>query len=504
MASTAFALIAAGLPFPDNAASAAPAPILGASSAKHELALPVDAQPGAVVFRPVRDPDLLYGAASTPDVATVDAAAARYRDSNVGISVLPPRGWVVAPLTSLDQTTDDQAFEVARFQMRIGDAALYAQPIAVTSGLLNDAKAILSIALAREGSDLAAVDPSALGPDGNVRLHGGSAIDGESSYEGVTTVSRVLVTTSSHRVALIRAYVPSADRDALGPQITAAIASVTLDRDGPSGPKYVAPEPPAPPEPQAVEQSVATPPDPSAEIRGEILARAGLMLGTPYVWGGNSPGHGMDCSAYVSAAWGVARYTTNSIWDVAVPVAKADLLPGDAMDLETWRDPDGYGHIRLFDAWADAAHTLAWVYEETPPRAIHRVIAYDDSYQPMRLSGLSDVGAAPLIPAPAPQPVPHFDPGSGWKNAGSAPSHRVRQPQDGHPWWWQWWESHKGQLPPGTKPPATKAPLHSTPPKPTPHPTPAHQRSTPRPKPTARPRPAPRPSAPPSADQDGD
>ena len=41
-------------------------------------------------------------------------------------------------------------------------------------------------------------------------------------------------------------------------------------------------------------------------------------------------------------------------------------------------DPEGYGHIRMFEAWANEAHTLVWVYEETPPRAVHRVVVYDD------------------------------------------------------------------------------------------------------------------------------
>jgi hypothetical protein len=189
----------------------------------------------------------------------------------------------------------------------------------------------------------------------------------------------------------------------------APIDSLRADPKGPNAP--AAPPPPAPVvEEPAPEEPAAAPPDPSLVARQVILDRAASMLSTPYVWGGNTPGRGMDCSAYVSAAWGVARYTTESIGWVSFAIAKSDLRSGDAMNLTMGRDPQGYGHIRLFEAWANEAHTLVWVYEETPPRAVHRVIVYDDRYQPIRLSGLSNAGQAPLVPAPAPAPAPQLMP----------------------------------------------------------------------------------------------
>jgi hypothetical protein len=106
----------------------------------------------------------------------------------------------------------------------------------------------------------------------------------------------------------------------------------------------------------------------------------------------------MDCSAYVSRAWGVDRYTTESIWQVASAIAKNDLRPGDALNLTIGRDPHRLGHIRIFEAWANAEHSIMWVFEETPPRAVHRVIVYDDRYQPIRLAGLSAAGVARVIP----------------------------------------------------------------------------------------------------------
>ncbi|MGH2471315.1 MAG: hypothetical protein ACRDG6_02790, partial [Candidatus Limnocylindria bacterium] len=100
----------------------------------------------------------------------------------------------------------------------------------------------------------------------------------------------------------------------------------------------------------------------------------------------------------------VDRYSTDSIWNVSFAITKDKLLPGDAVNLTTGRDPKRLGHIRLFEAWANAAHTVMWVYEETPPRSVHRVVVYDERYQPIRLSGLSGTGVALIVPGtPAPE-----------------------------------------------------------------------------------------------------
>src|SRR5207253_181338 len=97
-----------------------------------------------------------------------------------------------------------------------------------------------------------------------------------------------------------------------GPNAPAAPAPPEIVRQGPAAP--------APAEPQSK--------DPSLALRQTILDRAAAMLSTPYVWGGNTVGRGMDCSAYVSAAWGVARYTTESIGWVSFPIAKEELRSG--------------------------------------------------------------------------------------------------------------------------------------------------------------------------------
>ena len=123
--------------------------------------------------------------------------------------------------------------------------------------------------------------------------------------------------------------------------------------------------------------------------RREIIANAQQCMGVPYVWGGTTSA-GLDCSAFVSKAWGVSRHTTDNLAEIARRIDKNELQQGDALNLTTGRDSDGAGHVRLFDRWANAEKTQMWVYEETPPRAVHHVINWDPSYQPMRRLNVTD------------------------------------------------------------------------------------------------------------------
>jgi hypothetical protein len=128
---------------------------------------------------------------------------------------------------------------------------------------------------------------------------------------------------------------------------------------------------------------------PPATSRSDIVKNAEQLMNVPYVWGGTSSG-GMDCSAFVSKAWGVSRHTTDNLSAVSHPISRDELKAGDALNLTTGNDSDGTGHVRLFDHWADAAHTRMYVYEETPPRSVHHVINWDPRYQPMRRNNLLD------------------------------------------------------------------------------------------------------------------
>jgi hypothetical protein len=364
---------------------------------------------------PVRAAPLVGSAAQPP-------APPGFTDEAAKVSFDPPPGWVREPAQALNPQSDppDPAQELARFQLRLGDASLYAFPVPLTSALVRDAGAVITVGVARAGGDLIDldVDPRAdriaASPVGGFFL-----IDEERTYEGLHVFTRYFVARATDRRLVVRAVTAEEDWAALAQTVRASIDSVRADPTGGNAP--AAPPPPAPLiEKPAPDLPAAPPPDPSLVIRQSILDKATAMLSTPYVWGGNTANRGMDCSAFVSAAWGVARYTTESILWVSAPIAKSELRPGDAMNLQIGRDPEGFGHIRLFEAWANEAHTLVWVYEETPPRAVHRVVVYDDRYQPIRLAGLSNSGVAPLVPAPAPAPEQQLVPSQQRTGGGGA------------------------------------------------------------------------------------
>ena len=151
-------------------------------------------------------------------------------------------------------------------------------------------------------------------------------------------------------------------------------------------------KPPAPPTPRLAETSHApmlVGGGPAPISRAEILSNAQALMNVPYVWGGTTSS-GLDCSAFVSKVWGVARQTTETLASVAHPIAKDELQPGDALNLTMAKDPDGDGHVRLFDRWANPEHTRMYVYEETPPRSVHHEISWDPKYQPMRRNNVID------------------------------------------------------------------------------------------------------------------
>jgi hypothetical protein len=336
-----------------------------------------------------------------PDVLRVDMSLPQvFTDRDTRVSFMPPVGWVRGPASALNPVSDppEPVFEIVRYQLRLADPKLYAAPIPITSGLVEDAGAVISVGLARVDSGLVGMDARVRGERETGAAPGFVTLDDEAVYEGVHIFSRYFFSRPGDRVVVIRAAAAESDWNVLADKIMSTVASLRADPLGANAP--AAPPPPPPP--------VAEPaPDATAHIRQRILSRAATLLGLRYVWGGNSTANGMDCSAYVSWTWSVGRYTTDSIWQVSFPITKGELRPGDAMNLTIGRDPRRTGHIRIFEAWANAEHTLVWVYEETPPRLVHRVTVYDDRYQPIRLAGLSSAGELRVIPGtPAPTATP--------------------------------------------------------------------------------------------------
>jgi cell wall-associated NlpC family hydrolase len=90
---------------------------------------------------------------------------------------------------------------------------------------------------------------------------------------------------------------------------------------------------------------------------GGVVGIAMSQLGTPYVWGGASPG-GFDCSGLVMWAYaqvGVSLpHSTYADYAMGVPVSRDQLEPGDLVFF------DGVGHVGIYiggDEFIHAPHT---------------------------------------------------------------------------------------------------------------------------------------------------
>ena len=90
---------------------------------------------------------------------------------------------------------------------------------------------------------------------------------------------------------------------------------------------------------------------------GGAVGVAMQYLGTPYVWGGSSPG-GFDCSGfvmYVYAQVGVyLPHLAAAQYNYGTPVSRDELAPGDLVFF------DGLGHVGIYiggDQFIHSPHT---------------------------------------------------------------------------------------------------------------------------------------------------
>jgi len=98
--------------------------------------------------------------------------------------------------------------------------------------------------------------------------------------------------------------------------------------------------------------------------RGTMISRAQAWVNArvPYNQGGTYGGYREDCSGYVSMAWEAAKpgYTTFTLNEIAHPISKGELQPGDVLLCRS-------EHVVLFGGWTNGAHSDYTAFEETRP-----------------------------------------------------------------------------------------------------------------------------------------
>ncbi|TMC76628.1 MAG: hypothetical protein E6J15_05250, partial [Chloroflexi bacterium] len=172
------------------------------------------------------DPAPILTARRIHDVDAPPHLADRWRDLDWGLSIAPPVGWRRSPAESLNPVTQpaDPVFEVARFQLRFGDPSLYAQPVAPTSGLLNDAGAVLSVGVARIGSGLIGATPEKWEQTSR-SLKGFVATDEDSSYEGLRSFTRYYFAKTTDRVVVVRFFADDDEWTAVRAPLLSSLAT---------------------------------------------------------------------------------------------------------------------------------------------------------------------------------------------------------------------------------------------------------------------------------------
>ena len=128
----------------------------------------------------------------------------------------------------------------------------------------------------------------------------------------------------------------------------------------------------------ALAQSFAAPSPGDPGDAGAVAAQWALaQIGTPYVWGGESPGVGFDCSGLVQAAFRAAGVTLPRVaqdqFDATPKLAPGTpLAPGDLVFFGS--GPRGVDHVGLFvgivggrDVMVDAPYSGAEVRADAFP-----------------------------------------------------------------------------------------------------------------------------------------
>ena len=103
----------------------------------------------------------------------------------------------------------------------------------------------------------------------------------------------------------------------------------------------------------------------TSQAAATAISYAEAQIGTPYLWGGETPGVGFDCSGLTQAAYGAAGITiprtSEEQWIELPHVPLDDLQPGDLVFFDPGEDIPGLpGHVGIYlgnDDMVDAPYT---------------------------------------------------------------------------------------------------------------------------------------------------
>ena len=90
-----------------------------------------------------------------------------------------------------------------------------------------------------------------------------------------------------------------------------------------------------------------------AATANDVLFRAIALVGTPYHWGGNTPGSGFDCS-------GLVDYIYRQAADILLPHASRDMARVDGHKVKRMTDLAS-GDLVFFDIGGDISHVGVYV-----------------------------------------------------------------------------------------------------------------------------------------------